>query len=193
MNGDPSVCNGCGLKEPEVTFHFRKVGKKRYRNHLCDKCRAEYRKKYPTNKDVQDRANKKMASKRKEQRLNGINSESFIYKDCQNSDQKRGLKFDLTVEQIRDFVVDGCSYCGEKGIKIGLDRIDNKKGHTYDNVRAACMRCNYLRRDMPYEAWIVIVPAVKAATEAGLFGTWDGFGRKRKITEHEPDDKATGC
>lgn len=36
-----------------------------------------------------------------------------------------------------------CKYCGKQGIGlIGCNRIDNSKGHTQDNVEAACMSCN---------------------------------------------------
>lgn len=55
-----------------------------------------------------------------------------------------------------------------------MDRIDNSLGHLMSNVLPACIRCNYLRRDVPFEAWMVIVPSVKKAVEEGLFGTWTG-------------------
>jgi hypothetical protein len=55
-----------------------------------------------------------------------------------------------------------------------LDRKDNSKGHTQDNVNAACIRCNYARRDMPYGAWLFIVKGMREARMSGAFGTWTG-------------------
>lgn len=43
-----------------------------------------------------------------------------------------------------------CFYCSgdppETG--AGLDRIDNSKGYTFDNVIPCCTNCNYLRSDL---------------------------------------------
>jgi len=55
-----------------------------------------------------------------------------------------------------------------------LDRIDDAKGHTADNVVPACIRCNYARRDMPYKAWLVVAKAMRKARALGLFGNWTG-------------------
>ena len=41
-----------------------------------------------------------------------------------------------------------CIYCGEKDWRLlGCDRINNKKGHTMDNVVPCCKRCNSVRMD----------------------------------------------
>ena len=37
-----------------------------------------------------------------------------------------------------------CVYC-DSNINLGLDRIDNNKGHSKDNVLVCCLRCNTLR------------------------------------------------
>jgi len=55
-----------------------------------------------------------------------------------------------------------------------LDRVDNTCGHIQSNVVSACVRCNYMRRDMPYAAWLKLLPMIKQAREEGLFGTWTG-------------------
>lgn len=59
-----------------------------------------------------------------------------------------------------------------------LDRIDNKMGHTKENVLPACIRCNNLRGDMPIQAWTFLVPKVKEAKESGLFEDWDAYWQK---------------
>jgi hypothetical protein len=55
-----------------------------------------------------------------------------------------------------------------------LDRIDNQLGHIKSNVVAACIRCNYTRGAMPYEAWLFLAPGMQAAQQAKAFGNWDG-------------------
>ncbi len=55
-----------------------------------------------------------------------------------------------------------------------MDMIDNAKGHTIENVVPSCYLCNKIRSDMPYAAWLELVPVIKRATEAGLFGEWVG-------------------
>ena len=36
-----------------------------------------------------------------------------------------------------------CAHCGKQGIGlVGCNRLDNTKGHTEDNVEAACFKCN---------------------------------------------------
>lgn len=67
-----------------------------------------------------------------------------------------------------------CFYCGAIDIKMTLDRIDNSIGHTRVNVNPSCVRCNGVRGNMPYAAWMAIVPAIKKAREDGLFGSWVG-------------------
>jgi len=36
-----------------------------------------------------------------------------------------------------------------------LERLDNKKGHIYDNVEIACLSCNLRRRTMKYERYVM--------------------------------------
>jgi hypothetical protein len=71
--------------------------------------------------------------------------------------KKRGLKWDLTEEQFKGLTQQNCYYCGAKPnqscfsthnwlngeyIYNGLDRIDNTKGYTIDNVVPCCRQCN---------------------------------------------------
>lgn len=89
----------------------------------------------------------------------------------------RGHACDLTKQEIEQLIVRGCDYCGEKSLRMTLDRIDNSKGHTRENVVPACIRCNYARRNMPYEAWLCLVGGMRQAREKGLFKDWTGRTR----------------
>jgi len=109
------------------------------------------------------------------------NPERFILIDARSSDRKRGfIENDLDLEFIEQMIQDGCTYCGTTSLRISLDRIDNAKPHNKSNVLACCLRCNYLRSSMPYEAWLHLVPAVRSAYEKGLFGDWRSKPLNRK-------------
>jgi endonuclease I len=56
-----------------------------------------------------------------------------------------------------------------------LDRIDNIIGHIKSNVVVACLRCNSIRSNMPYEAWLSVVPAIKTTKQNGLFKGWKNW------------------
>lgn len=107
-------------------------------------------------------------------RSNPENRARWILKDSRKSDRKLKRDNDLTEDFIEEKIAQGCNYCGETQLQLTLDRIDNSKGHTKENVVPCCIRCNLLRRDMPLTAWERIAPAVKAAREGGLFGVWTG-------------------
>jgi hypothetical protein len=60
-----------------------------------------------------------------------------------NNAKSRELKFELTKEQFHSLVSTSCHYCGtcqENG--NGIDRVDNSKGYTMDNVVSCCSLCN---------------------------------------------------
>ena len=112
--------------------------------------------------------------------------------------RKMNFEFNLTLEYLCDLWITQKGRCAVSNIPLSfmsgtvwdknpyscsIDRINNDQGHVLDNVVPACARCNYLRRDMPHEAWLILVPAVRLARESGAFGDWDGFGRKKKIGE----------
>lgn len=96
-----------------------------------------------------------------------------ILQDCRASDKKKNLSGnDLTRQYIVSAIAVGCTYCGDTSIRMTLDRLDNDRAHTQDNVVPACIRCNYIRGSMPHAAWALLVPSVKEARELGLFGEW---------------------
>lgn len=154
------VCKTCGEAKDEKKFNLIRGGP--YRRHTCFACHA--RVDYRNNRERLQR----YAKIRRQ-----TNPSSAIYVDSRKSDKKHGRENDLTKEFIAVEIAKGCSYCGETKLRMTLDRIDNGRGHLMDNVVPACVRCNYTRKDMPYEAWIVVAPGMREAREQGLFGDWN--------------------
>jgi SOS response regulatory protein OraA/RecX len=105
------------------------------------------------------------------------NPEKTFIIDSRKNDRKYGREFNLTLEFVETLFKQPCSYCGTTKIVPSPDRIDNDKGHTIENVVPCCRRCNYLRRDIPFPAWLVIAKAVKECHEKGLLDNYDTFDR----------------
>ena len=73
-------------------------------------------------------------------------------------------EWQLTKEQVHHLTEQSCSYCGARptqtvstpfntGFYIynGLDRVDNTKGYTIDNVVPCCKTCNFAKGTMTLE------------------------------------------
>lgn len=84
------------------------------------------------------------------------------------SARNKGLPFELTLEDHftpgapNTFWQKPCTYCNDKIETIGLDRIDNDKGYTIDNVVSCCGDCNLTRGNRwTYEEMETIIgPAI---------------------------------
>jgi hypothetical protein len=69
--------------------------------------------------------------------------------DYKYMDKKDGFDpiCDYTYDELIDILsTNRCYYCGAIE-QLGLDRIDNSKGHTKDNTVVACFTCNTMRGD----------------------------------------------
>jgi hypothetical protein len=72
------------------------------------------------------------------------------FKTCRKMAKVRNLEFNLSLAEYLELItLDQCSYC--RGplpiLGHGLDRVDNSKGYTKDNVVACCGPCNRFRGD----------------------------------------------
>lgn len=116
-----------------------------------------------------------------------------VLKNCRKHDRASGFPAcDLDLVFVREVIAKPCTYCGESETTMTLDRIDNSLGHSKANVVGACFRCNMIKSNMPYAAWLAIVPGVRKARKAGLFGSWGGLGhaRLRKVVMTKEAPKA---
>lgn len=76
----------------------------------------------------------------------------------------RSLLWSLSIEQLEQIITRPCTYCGEVGSLgfdfTGVDRTDNSKGYTSDNVVPCCKRCNQARNDMSVDEFLQWVEKV---------------------------------
>lgn len=162
------TCTKCHVpKDPEL-FYTRRTSCKE-----CDKAASrEHTRQGLPRKPKQPTTKQNDLLKVKAKRRDPKYRPKFILKDTRQSDRRSGRQNDLTLTFVQDLIAPGCSYCGETKLKMTLDRVDNEQGHLQANVVAACVRCNYMRRDMPYEAWSRLVPTIRQLCSEGLFGSW---------------------
>jgi hypothetical protein len=57
------------------------------------------------------------------------------------------LTFELTEEQFVNIVSSVCNYCPSTE-RLGVDRVDSKRGYTLDNSVPCCTLCNYMKKDL---------------------------------------------
>lgn len=119
-----------------------------------------------------ERVRKREAAKRLEALTDPSLLAAILLKDTKKTAKKRGLPHDLSSQQILALVTQPCSYCEDSSLRMSLDRIDNDKGYTVGNLVGACVRCNYMRRDIPYEAWKLFIPILRDVVSKGLLDGW---------------------
>ncbi len=56
---------------------------------------------------------------------------------------KRGIKFGMTIEDVKQLAGQPCHYCGDPA--YGIDRVDNKFGYIEGNIEACCGICNKMK------------------------------------------------
>ncbi len=78
---------------------------------------------------------------------------------------KRGIPFDLTVEQFKELTSMKCHYCNgthpsisDKEMLCGIDKKDPVKGYVYSNCLPCCILCNQAKNSMSYKefkSWLI--------------------------------------
>lgn len=103
----------------------------------------------------------------------GLSNFTSLYWNYFMGAKHRKLDFLLTKEDFRELVSKPCYYCGieplqkykgtdqpEEFIYNGVDRVDNNKGYTEDNVVTCCKACNIAKHTMTQQEfydWIIRV------------------------------------
>ena len=77
------------------------------------------------------------------------------FRACIQGAKRRDLTFTLTLEQAYELSQAQCYYCERVGVNlvrgfkyVGMDRIENDKGYTFDNVVSCCKVCNAMKGKM---------------------------------------------
>jgi hypothetical protein len=87
---------------------------------------------------------------------------NWVYDDFRRRAERRGNQWNLTKEQVKDIISKPCHYCGisysnhagkhsdfNGSIKYnGLDRVDNIRGYSMDNVVPCCKTCNVAKNNL---------------------------------------------
>lgn len=107
----------------------------------------------------------------------GVACFNAIYRNVKQSAESRNLSFDLSKDQVMELIYQPCHYCGEKASNYmnhtnkigksngaihynGLDRVDNTRGYTIDNVVPCCKYCNNAKWKLTvdeFRDWIIRV------------------------------------
>lgn len=96
-----------------------------------------------------------------------------LYSAYSSNAKTRGLEFDLSHKQFYKLINSKCHYCGiEPSNKItyqgenhfcnGIDRVDNSKGYSIDNVVPCCSICNQAKHTLSYDEFISWIERLKS-------------------------------
>jgi len=79
---------------------------------------------------------------------------SASYVDYKNRASKKNLDFVLSRDEYLCLITQDCYLCGKNSNSQhlnGIDRIDNNKGYSLDNVKSCCGGCNYMKKNYVLE------------------------------------------
>lgn len=83
-----------------------------------------------------------------------------------NGAQQRGLKFEITLEDIQEKYEQQDMRCALTGIPVlfgmnaSVDRIDSEKDYTKDNIQVVLNVVNIMKRDIPEDLFIMLCKSV---------------------------------
>lgn len=94
-------------------------------------------------------------------------------RDYRKNAEARGIEWALSDEQVKRLVLSDCYYCGtvpnrrvESSWDVifvnGIDRVDNNNGYLESNCVSCCKDCNYAKRTMSAQEYIILCKKVAA-------------------------------
>lgn len=66
----------------------------------------------------------------------------------------RKHSFELSFDYFLSLITSGCYYCGAIENFVGVDRLDNTRGYTPDNVVPCCFPCNGMKGTRKLEIFL---------------------------------------
>ncbi len=103
-----------------------------------------------------------------------------VYSDYRKSARVKGHSFELSREQLGILIKEDCYYCGgepsnsfiyhEKTITYqGIDRKDNSKGYTPDNVVPCCIICNKMKNTLSSDEFLSHIDKISDRLKVSSF------------------------
>ena len=97
--------------------------------------------------------------------------EKELFRNYVNNCKRKKISFNLKLSQIINISSMNCYYCGEPPRNIkwrryfcfiyqGIDRMNNKKGYSIDNVVPCCLSCNSIKGDRLSHQEMILVAQV---------------------------------
>jgi hypothetical protein len=133
------ICKGC-----ETEFKWKRKNKV-----FCDSCMME-RKKIKT-KLYKEKQKTMLESGFISNMVSIINSRYSAYLKGAN---RRKYDFNISINDFMLFWQKPCEYCGDEIKTIGIDRVNNNKGYTIDNICSCCKTCNFLKGSLDKHIFI---------------------------------------
>lgn len=104
----------------------------------------------------------------------GVAAKNALFYGYRKQADRRGIEFTLTEDEFFDIITQDCHYCGIHLPAIqktrgkssgsfsytGLDRVDNSKPYTKDNVTACCWKCNQMKHSNSYEEFLTHITKI---------------------------------
>jgi len=83
------------------------------------------------------------------------------YLGCKGGARSRRLNFEITEAEYASLIQLPCTYCGElANPHHGLDRVDNSRGYSLDNVTPCCKMCNRMKSNYSLENWLLKIKQI---------------------------------
>ena len=131
-------CNTCKTSKPLDMFYsyYCSEREKMRVNADCIECKNEKRGEY------RRRKTRGLSNNARYER-----SPNRRYSSARGLAKRRGYEFSLSKTEFLALISLPCHYCGGAlpVTRGGLDRVDNSKGYTFDNVVPCCSDCNRIK------------------------------------------------
>jgi len=140
------ICMSCSKVKNIRNFYkkrqkHKKSGKTYY--FYTRKCKICYKikvKKY--------RVKRKLYFRNYRNKWNTKNPQKVRFQSYKGHAKETKREFNLTFTQFIQFWRKSCYYCTSKIKTIGLDRVDNNKGYTINNIVSCCIICNKMKQNL---------------------------------------------
>jgi hypothetical protein len=154
-------CNKCNIVKNETEFYKPK------RSSTCKECHLKITREYKRKKRKSPDFKVMESNKQKERRYR-------LWQNTLISDSKsRKLEHNIDVDFINELFQKQNGKCFWFGVDLipsenkknpqqpSLDRLDNKKGYTKDNVVLCCYAANIGRNETDFNSWVLFIKKIK--------------------------------